>query len=79
VFSVVRAAVVFGQRLGKHVPAAMSTNTTIKERCFQCGTYHDVTSKGKISVDKPFCTEGSSAREAIKIEPERVKVNNLRC
>jgi hypothetical protein len=34
VFSVVRAAAVSGQQLGKHVPAAMDTNAAIEERCF---------------------------------------------
>jgi hypothetical protein len=35
-FSVVHAAAVSGQQLGKHVPSATSTNT-IEERCFLCG------------------------------------------
>jgi hypothetical protein len=44
VFSVVRAATVSGQRLGKHVPAAMDTKATL-ERCFLCSAYRDVITK----------------------------------
>jgi hypothetical protein len=42
VFSVVRAAAFSGQQLGKHVPAATDTNSTIEERCFLCGLCRDV-------------------------------------
>jgi hypothetical protein len=33
-FSVVSAAAVSGQQLGKHVPAATHMNITAEERCF---------------------------------------------
>jgi hypothetical protein len=36
VFSVVRAAAVSGQRLGKHVSEEKEMNATIEERCFYC-------------------------------------------
>jgi hypothetical protein len=42
VFSVVRAEAVSGQRLSKHVPEAMDTNTTTEERCFLCCPCRDV-------------------------------------
>jgi hypothetical protein len=42
VFTVVRAAAVSGQHLGKHVPVAMDTNATIEERCFLCGPCREV-------------------------------------
>jgi hypothetical protein len=53
VFSVVRAAAISGQRLGKHVPAATVTNVTIKERCLLCGPCRNVITRtaGAISID----------------------------
>jgi hypothetical protein len=47
VFSVVRAAAVSGQRLGKHVPMEMDTNATIEEQCFLCGPCQD-------DITRPF-------------------------
>jgi hypothetical protein len=75
VFSVGRDAVVSGQRLSKHVPAATDTNPTTEGRCFLCGPCRDVISKGQSSVD----SELSSVWVAVKIEPERVKLKNLHC
>jgi hypothetical protein len=72
---VVCAAVASGQRLGKHVSAATDTNPTTEVRRFLCGPCGDVISKGQSLVD----SELSSAREAVKMEPERVKVKNLHC
>jgi hypothetical protein len=39
-------SVVSGQRLAKHVPAAIETNTTVEESCFLSGSYRDI-SKGR--------------------------------
>jgi hypothetical protein len=45
VFSMIRAAAIPGQRVGKHVPAMTDTNATIEERCFVCGPCRDIMSR----------------------------------
>jgi hypothetical protein len=62
---------VSGQRLGKQYPASTDTNITIEEPCFLCGQCGNVISKDKVQL--------SSVWEAVKIEPERVKLKNLHC
>jgi hypothetical protein len=60
VFSVVHPATVSAQRLGKHMPVATDTNSTIEERCFLCGPCRDI-SKGQ-----SWLSQFSSIRETVK-------------
>jgi hypothetical protein len=66
---------VSGQRLGKHVPAATNTHATIEllleTGCFLCGPCRDLISKRQSQL------LGGSARESVKVGPERVKLKNL--
>jgi hypothetical protein len=79
VFSVVSAAALSEQWLGKNVTAAMNTNTAIEERYFLYGPCRDVIRKGLNLIEMSFNTGSRSAWEAVKIEPERVKLKNLHC
>jgi hypothetical protein len=62
-----------GQLFSKHIPKATDMNATIEQWCFLCGPYQDVISKGQSELIE------SSAWEAVKIEPECVKLKNLYC
>jgi hypothetical protein len=67
---------VSGQRLSEHIPMATNTHTTIQllleTGCFY-GPCQNVISKGQSQL------LASSAQEAVKIEPECVKLKNLHC
>jgi hypothetical protein len=68
VFTVVRAAAVSGQQLGKYVPVAKNTNATIKELCFLYGPCRDVISKGQSSEE--FRTGGCEVRTRSREDEE---------
>jgi hypothetical protein len=61
---------VYGQRLGKHVPAATDTKTTAEELCFVFGPCRDVINS-RLIVSSQFCigvckerTSGCKAEES---------------
>jgi hypothetical protein len=78
---------VFRQRIGKHVPAVINTHTTIElllETVFSAqfvqSSYKEDNWGNAISCQLAVVSwELSSAREAVKIEPERGKLKNLYC
>jgi hypothetical protein len=84
---------VSGQRLGKHVPAAMVTHARGETGCCLCGPYQGVIRKriGETShfssareADKRWRTgestvELSSERAAVTKGPEGGKLKNLHC
>jgi hypothetical protein len=72
-FSVVCPATVSRQRLGKQVPAATDTNAVIEERCFMWSVLRCYKQGTKL-VDGSVHL--SSARDAVNIGPERVKLKN---
>jgi hypothetical protein len=55
-------------KYGSSVPA------TIEERCFLCGPWREVITR-TVGAMIELC----SIREALKIEPEGVKLKNLHC
>jgi hypothetical protein len=71
VFSVVRTAAVSGEQLGKHVPAATNTHTTIEllleMGCYLCGQCRDIISKEQSQSADLYtggCADTTRAREA---------------
>jgi hypothetical protein len=70
-------ATVSVQRLGKHVPAATNTYATI-ELLLQMSCFYMVRAE-MLQARNKVGWELSSAWEAVKIEPERVKLKNLHC
>jgi hypothetical protein len=63
----------------EHIPAAAKTHATtellLETECFLCGPRRDVISKGPSQLRVQL----SSAWEAVKIGPGRVKLKNLHC
>jgi hypothetical protein len=49
-----------GQRVGKHVPAATYTSSTIEELCFLCGSCREIIRKGQHELRR------RSVRESVK-------------
>jgi hypothetical protein len=50
------------QRLGKHVPFANDTTSTIEKLCFVCGPCRDIISKEQSEKRVQFCTGGCEVR-----------------
>jgi hypothetical protein len=75
---VISTSAVSEQQLGKHVPAATDTNATIVERYFLIGPCREVITR-TVGATNSVDSELSSAREAVKTEPERMKLKNLHC
>jgi hypothetical protein len=60
VFSVVCAAAVSAQQLGKHVPATVDTNATIEERCFMWPALRPFLGNGSVNT---FPRQGTQAQQ----------------
>jgi hypothetical protein len=62
VFSMVRAAAVSRQQLGKQFPGATDTNTAIEERRFLCGPCREVMTR---SVGAMSSVQNCAGRKAL--------------
>jgi hypothetical protein len=70
------------QRTSKHVPAATNMNIKIEillERCFLLDSCKVVIRKTIGAMQLVVSCRLNSALEAVKTEPECVKLKNLRC
>jgi hypothetical protein len=74
VLYVVRTAAVSGQQLGKHIPAAMDTNTTIEERWFLRGLCRELITRTAGAMRGVECCMGGCADRTWSREAEEYQL-----